>query len=50
VQLRLPLIGSSALGYITPAAYAANLTATDDRLCKTTSSADRQLLDLRPTA
>jgi hypothetical protein len=40
----------SALGYATPAAFAANLTATGDRLRNPTSSADRLLLHTRPRA
>jgi putative transposase len=40
----------SALGYLTPTAYAANLSATCDRLRNPTSSADRMLLQPRPTA
>ena len=38
----------SALGYLTPAAYAANLSATCDR--PQHSSADRMLLHPRPIA
>ena len=37
----------SALGYLTPAAYAANLSATCDRLRNPTSAADRMLLHSR---
>jgi putative transposase len=37
----------SSLKYLTPAAYAAHLTATDDRLPTPTSSADRPLLHPR---
>jgi hypothetical protein len=40
----------SALGYLTPAAYAANFTATDGRLRNPTSSADRPLLPPRHKA
>ncbi len=40
----------SALGYLTPAAYAAKLTATDDRCATLTSSADRPLLHRRSRA
>jgi putative transposase len=40
----------SSLGYLTPAACAANLTAMDDRLRNPTSSADRPLLHPRHTA
>ena len=40
----------SALGYLTPTAYAANLPATPDRLRNPTSSADRMLLHPRRTA
>jgi putative transposase len=38
----------SALGYLTPAAYAANLSATRDRLRNPDRSADRLLLHPRP--
>ena len=40
----------SALGYLTPAAHAANLTATCDRLRHPTSSADCTLAYARLTA
>ena len=40
----------SALAYLTPAAYAANLHATCDRLRNPVRSADRMLLHPRPTA
>ena len=40
----------SALGYLTPAAYAANLSATRIVCATPTSSADRMLLHPRPTA
>ena len=40
----------SALGYLTPAAYAANLSTMWDRLRNRGRSADRTLLHPRPTA